>query len=333
MPTLTLKRVQNVVKEFYNYVRPIKNLDTAKGDIDDLDLPYALYIALFDSYKFHYYQIDSAMRWAFRYANGLGWDPDDLSSYIHKVYTDDPHEGYLFDPRSNAAHISANMVLMTRNMKKGFNKEEQILNLKDIFFRMIEMEKHEDVCCIYAFTREKIREVSHPFCLRPDLDGTLLKLTSQLEVEGSLNATYGELVEAERAYRDTFQNIRKNYLAKCNTPEKMYMRQQLFNLFDQKLVRMFLFYMNTSEDRDKLGYEFETMNIFLDEGNPNLMYIKACMYYNRPRETDSRYSMVISFLALLNFASHLGVDLVEEHLTELANQDDEEMINQNGWRL
>lgn len=42
MPTLTLKRVQNVVKEFYNYVRPIKNLDTAKGDIDDLDLPLCL---------------------------------------------------------------------------------------------------------------------------------------------------------------------------------------------------------------------------------------------------------------------------------------------------
>lgn len=326
MSTLTLKRVQNVVKEFYNYVRPIKNLDTAKGDIDDLDLPYVLYIALFDSYKFHYYQVDSAMRWALRYANGLGWDPDDLSSYIHEIYTDDPHEGYLFDPRSNAAHISANMVLMTRNMKKGFNKEEQILNLKDIFFRMIEMEKHEDICCIYALTREKIREVSHPFCLRPDLDGILLKLTSQVVVPR--NTTYLEVINAERAYRNTFQITRKNYLVKCNTEEKKIMRQQLFNFFDQKLVRMLLFYMSTQEDRDKLGYEFETINLFLDESNPGLMYEKACL-----QEASGRIGMVTSFLALLNFASHLGVDLVEERLTELANQDNEEMINQNGWRL
>lgn len=326
MPTLTLKRVQNVVKEFYSYVRPIKNLDTAKGDISDLDLPYALYIALFDSYKFHSYQIDGTMRWAFRYANGLGWDPDDLSSYIHEVYTNDPHEGYLFDPRSNAAHITANMVLMTRNMKKGFNKEEQILNLKDIFFRMIEMEKHEDICCIYAFTREKIREVSHPFCLRPDLDGILLRLTSQVVVPR--NTTYLEVINAERAYRNTFQITRKNYLAKCNTEEKKIMRQQLFNFFDQKLVRMLIFYMSTQGDRDKLGYEFETINLFLDESNPGLMYEKAC-----PLEASGRIGMISSFLALLNFASHLGVDLVEERLTELANQDNKELINQNGWRL
>ena len=266
------------------------------------------------------------MKWAFRYANGLGWDPDDLSSYIHEIYTDDPHEGYLFDPRSNAAHISANMVLMTRNMKKGFNKEEQILNLKDIFFRMIEIEKHEDVCCIYAFTREKIREVSHPFCLKSNLDEILLKLASQVIVPH--NVTYLEALNAERAYRNTLQLTRKNYLAKCDTEEKKIMRHQLFNFFDQKLVRMLLFHMNTQEDRDRLGHEFETINLFLDESNPGLMYEKTCN-----REASGRIDMIYSFLALLNFASHLGVDLVEERLTELANQDNEEMINQNGWRL
>lgn len=95
---------------------------------------------------------------------------------------------------------------------------------------------------------------------------------------------------------------------------------------------MFLFYMSTWEDRDKLGYEFETINLFLDESSPTLMYDKACIR-DIPQETRDRKLMIISFLALLNFASHLGVDLVEERLTELANQDNEEMINQNGWRL
>lgn len=271
------------------------------------------------------------MEWALRYANGLGWDPDELSSYIHKVYTAGPNESHTYTPNVNAAYVASNLELMIRNMREGFNKEHQIIALKDILFRLMEMDKHEGKCCIYTFTREQVRSVSHPFCLRPNLDEILLKLTSQLVVPHK--TSYRELVEAERAYRNTFQNIRKNYLAKCNTEEKLLDRQQLFNLFDQKLVRMYLFYMETCEDRDKLGYEFYSMGLFLDEGNPSLMYEKACMYYNKPSETNGRDSMVISFLALLNFASHLGVDLVEERLAELANQDNEELVDQNGWQL
>lgn len=334
MPTLTLKRVQNVVKEFYNYARPIKNLATAKGSIEDLGLPHFLYLTLFDSHQLHHYQVVGTMEWALRYANGLGWDPDDLSSYIHEVYTGKPDERNTYIPNVNAAYVASNLELMVRNMKEGFNKEHQIIALEDILFRLIEMDKREGKCCIYAFTREHVRDVSHPFCLRPNLDEILLKLTSQLEVDVHLNATYKELVDAERAYRSTFQNIRKNYLSKCNTEEKLFDRQQLFNLFDQKLVRMFLFYMDTCEDRDKLGYEFETINLFLDESNPSLMYDKACIRdISREEEVRDRKTTVYSFLALLNFASHLGVDLVEERLAELANQDNEQLVNQNGWQL
>lgn len=330
MPTLTLKRVQNVVKEFYNYVRPIKNLATAEGKIEDLGLPHLLHLVLFDNHQLLPYQIAGTMKWAFRYANGLGWDPDDLSSYIHKLYTGRPNDSHTFTPNVNAAYVASNLELMIRDMRKGFNKENQIIALKDIIFRLIEMDKREGKCCIYAFTREYIREVSHPFCLRPNLDEVLLKLTSQLVVPHDVS--YGELVKAEQAYRRTFQTTRKNYLAKCNTEEKLLDRQQLFNFFDQKLLRMFLFYMSTWEDRDKLGYEFETINLFLDESSPTLMYDKACIR-DIPQETRDRKLMVISFLALLNFASHLGVDLVEERLNELANQDNEQLVNHNGWRL
>lgn len=203
MPTLTLKRVQNVVKEFYNYVRPIKNLATAEGRIEDLGLPHMLYYTLFDRYQLHYYQIKGTMEWAFKYANGLGWDPDDLSSYIHKVYTNKPNESHTFVPNVNAAHVASNLELMIRDMRKGFNKENQIIALKDIFFRLIEMDKLEGKCCIYAFNREQIREVSHPFCLRPNLDETLLKLTSQITVPQDVS--YRELVEVERSYRKTFR--------------------------------------------------------------------------------------------------------------------------------
>lgn len=270
------------------------------------------------------------MKWAFRYANGLGWDPDDLSSYIHKLYTGRPNDSHTFTPNVNAAYVASNLELMIRDMRNGFNKENQIIALKDIIFRLIEMDKREGKCCIYTFTREYIREVSHPFCLRPDLDEVLLKLTSQLVVPHDVS--YGELVKVEQAYRGTFQTTRKNYLAKCNTEEKLLDKQRLFNFFDQKLLRMFLFYMSTWEDRDKLGYEFETINLFLGESSPTLMYDKACIR-DITQETRDRKLMVISFLALLNFASHLGVDLIEERLTELANQDNEEIINQNGWRL
>ena len=331
MAALQLKRVQTVVNEFYNYVRPIKNLATAEGRIEDLGLPHFLYLSLFDRYQLHCYQVKGTMEWAFKYANGLGWDPDDLSSYIHKVYTDKPTESHTLVPNVNAAHVASNLELMIKDMRKGFNKENQITALKDIFFRLIEMDKLEGKCCIYAFTKEQIREVSHPFCLRPNLDGILLKLTSQIAVPQDVS--YRELVEVERSYRKTFQNRRKNYLTKCNDEEKLFDRQQLFNLFDQKLARMFSYYMSTWEDRDKLGYEFENINLFLDESNVNLMYDKACMVQTKPQETRDRKSMVISFLALLNFASHLGVDLVEERLTELANQDNKQMVSQNGWQL
>lgn len=311
-----LKRVQTLVDDYYNYNRNfIGNFHEAKGEPDDLGA-HGKYLLNDLAGTGKLYPIDAEywLVWAVNYARALEWDPDDLSSWIYDQYNKTSSKEAL-SPEDRAEKFMSWISAMLNDLKVGVSIDNQINLLKSIMEMLIRLEKSENMCFVYKRTREETRMITHPFCLRPDLKEVIVKMTSLIDLP--VDITHEELVQQGKNCYYDFPNSKKNYLAKCTTGEKQIAKMKLIECFDQKLSH-FSYLMKENGSSDKLFLELRDPGFFLDERKPNLMKDYAYYVSDDPNQKYDRIRwIVISFFALLNFASHLGVDLIEERLNEL----------------
>ena len=325
MAKLHLKRVQTMVDDTYNYNRNfIGDLHEAKGEPDDLGR-YCHYLLaeLNEKGKLYPYEAEYWMIWSVDYARALGWDPDDLSSWICEQYNKPSSERDL-SPDHCAENLKSWISAILDDLKAGVSIDNQINLLKSIMEMSIQLEKSEGQCFVYKRTREDIRTISHPFLLRPDLKEVLVKLTTPMDLPAGI--THEELIRQGKDCYYDFPNSRKNYLAKCTTSEKQIAKMKLVEAFDNKL-RHFSYLIQKDGNLDTLILQ---MNYgFLDERKPALMKDYAYYISDNPHQEYGRRWASFSFLALLNFASYLGVDLIEERLNELDSQETDHLISRN----